>query len=184
MSFDFWDRAIPAIRFYYNDSEDFLAPSWSCQSGRLYHIQAPNGCGKTTYLRILMKILADLQPLYLGHHLGMIEEMSLKWHQELYSFKKTMPQQINDSKTVYACSQGEQKKFALDTHLGPAKLWVLDEPFNALDQSNVLSVCGAFEKHILAGGSVIFTDHLHGAACSLPLTLHPIILTPRKRYDS
>ena len=58
-------------------------------------------------------------------------------------------------------SQGQRKRVALARlQLGMATpLWILDEPFTALDQSAVTELCGTLNDHLEGGGMVIYTTH-------------------------
>ncbi|WP_420477036.1 cytochrome c biogenesis heme-transporting ATPase CcmA [Noviherbaspirillum sp. ST9] len=60
-----------------------------------------------------------------------------------------------------ALSQGQRKRVALARlSLGLAMpLWILDEPFTALDKSAVAALCGTISKHLAGGGMVIYTTH-------------------------
>jgi len=60
-----------------------------------------------------------------------------------------------------ALSQGQRKRVALARlPLGMQKpLWILDEPFTALDQSAVAELCGTVNRHLAQGGMVIYTTH-------------------------
>ena len=50
-----------------------------------------------------------------------------------------------------------------------ATLWILDEPFTALDASAIATLSRRLEQHVLAGGSAILTTHqpLRPLACAL-----------------
>lgn len=43
--------------------------------------------------------------------------------------------------------------------LRPARLWVLDEPFNALDTQAVTLLCDIIASHLQGGGMAILTSH-------------------------
>ncbi|OWW19505.1 cytochrome c biogenesis heme-transporting ATPase CcmA [Noviherbaspirillum denitrificans] len=60
-----------------------------------------------------------------------------------------------------ALSQGQRKRVALARlSLGmKMPLWILDEPFTALDKSAVAALCGTISKHLSGGGMVIYTTH-------------------------
>lgn len=57
-------------------------------------------------------------------------------------------------------SSGQQKRIALARlWLSNAPLWVLDEPFNAIDKKGVAVLTALFEQHVEQGGIVILTSH-------------------------
>lgn len=57
-------------------------------------------------------------------------------------------------------SAGQQRRIAL-TRLWftQAPLWILDEPFTALDQQGIRLLTGRFAEHVAAGGSIIMSSH-------------------------
>ncbi|WP_374485396.1 cytochrome c biogenesis heme-transporting ATPase CcmA [Zoogloea sp.] len=72
-------------------------------------------------------------------------------------------------------SQGQKRRVALARLLcGQARLWILDEPFVALDVGAVDMLCGILDEHIGRGGMLIFTSHqavqLKGQGGRLELT--------------
>ncbi len=58
-------------------------------------------------------------------------------------------------------SQGQRKRVALARlQLSTSTpLWILDEPFTALDQHSVSGLCGTINGHLASGGMVIYTTH-------------------------
>ena len=57
-------------------------------------------------------------------------------------------------------SAGQQRRVALATlWLTQARLWILDEPFTALDVQACARLAKQLQAHALAGGMVIFTSH-------------------------
>jgi heme exporter protein A len=57
-------------------------------------------------------------------------------------------------------SQGQKRRVALARLLlGGTKLWVLDEPFTALDVKAVDQLQGVIRAHLAGGGSVLLTTH-------------------------
>ncbi len=63
---------------------------------------------------------------------------------------------------VRTLSQGQRRRVALARlALLPTKpLWLLDEPYDALDDEGCTVVDGLLTAHALAGGSVVLTSHL------------------------
>ncbi|HEY0060662.1 MAG TPA: cytochrome c biogenesis heme-transporting ATPase CcmA [Telluria sp.] len=58
-------------------------------------------------------------------------------------------------------SQGQRKRVALARlELSTSTpLWILDEPFTALDQSALSRLCGTLKRHLANGGMLIYTTH-------------------------
>ena len=71
-------------------------------------------------------------------------------------------------------SAGQQRRVALSRLIATKKpLWVLDEPFTALDKLGVAWLEQQLQQHVTAGGAVIITSHhaLEGIAGLQQLTL-------------
>lgn len=61
---------------------------------------------------------------------------------------------------VRTLSQGQRRRAALARLvLSHAPLWVLDEPFNALDQVATQWLLGLIARHVAGGGLVVLTSH-------------------------
>jgi heme exporter protein A len=60
-----------------------------------------------------------------------------------------------------ALSQGQRKRVALArlAFSMSMPLWILDEPFTALDKSAVAALCNTIGKHVANGGMVVYTTH-------------------------
>lgn len=63
---------------------------------------------------------------------------------------------------VRTLSQGQRRRAALARLVleSDAALWVLDEPFDALDIAGIDTVNGLLKGHLARGGSVLLTSHL------------------------
>lgn len=77
---------------------------------------------------------------------------------------------------VRALSQGQRRRAALARlTLTDSRLWVLDEPFNALDQVATGWLGGLIARHAAQGGIVVLTSHqevtLDGAIVQRTLAL-------------
>ncbi len=61
---------------------------------------------------------------------------------------------------VYALSAGQKRRVALARlQVEPAQLWVLDEPFTAIDRKGVAELEALIQQHATRGGSVLLTTH-------------------------
>ncbi|GAB2199042.1 cytochrome c biogenesis heme-transporting ATPase CcmA [Sessilibacter sp. MAH4] len=60
----------------------------------------------------------------------------------------------------FQLSAGQQRRVALARlYFDPSPLWILDEPFTAIDKKGVTALEALIEKRALAGGIVILTTH-------------------------
>lgn len=62
---------------------------------------------------------------------------------------------------VQALSQGQRKRLALarlqlQQH---SRLWILDEPFAALDSATITALSATLEHHLAQGGALVYTTH-------------------------
>ena len=72
-------------------------------------------------------------------------------------------------------SQGQKRRVALARLVKEQRpLWVLDEPFVALDVAAVALLCSILDEHLARGGMLMFTSHqavqLAGNGASLRLS--------------
>lgn len=73
---------------------------------------------------------------------------------------------------VAQMSAGQKRRVALARlHLEPAPLWVLDEPFTAIDRGGVAALEQLIAAHAAAGGAVVLTTH-H----ALAIPVRPLLL--------
>ncbi|MCI5763622.1 cytochrome c biogenesis heme-transporting ATPase CcmA [Actinobacillus porcinus] len=112
--------------------------------------------------------------LYLGHQSGVKPELTawenLHFYQQVSSSKQgddILWQALEmvgllgrEDLPASQLSAGQQKRIALARlWLSTAPLWILDEPFNAIDKSGVGVLTRHFEQHAEQGGIVILTSH-------------------------
>lgn len=114
------------------------------------------------------------QLIYLGHHYGLKFELS--GFENLRIFANLSGFDISEAQVeaalkqvglahcwelpVKVLSQGQKKRVALARLLlQPSKLWILDEPFVALDVAAVSMLLDIVNKHVAEGGMVILTTH-------------------------
>lgn len=113
--------------------------------------------------------------LYIGHKLGLKDVLSAYENLAFYqaSFAKPNRQSILDAleKTglgehtdsyIKHLSAGQQRRVALARlYLTPACVWLLDEPFTAIDKHGVAQLIDLFKQHAQNGGIILFTSHQH-----------------------
>ena len=112
--------------------------------------------------------------LYLGHQSGIKPELTawenLRFYQQighcrqgddlLWEVLQTVGLLGREDIPAAQLSAGQQKRIALARlWLSKAPLWILDEPFNAIDKKGVAVLTALFEQHAQNGGIVILTSH-------------------------
>lgn len=112
--------------------------------------------------------------LYIGHHAGLKEDLTLT--ENLQALCRMDGLRVSDAdirdalnrmglaKRQYlparVLSAGQKRRGLLArTLLRPAKLWILDEPFNALDINAVADVQDLLKAHLASGGLLVLTSH-------------------------
>jgi heme exporter protein A len=111
--------------------------------------------------------------LYIGHHTGiksiLTAEENLRWMQKLHPNlnKCSISEALfkvglygYEDVPCYALSAGQQRRVGLARlYLSNHPLWVLDEPFTALDKQGVSEKEQLIVQHAAQGGAVILTTH-------------------------
>ncbi|WP_043447917.1 cytochrome c biogenesis heme-transporting ATPase CcmA [Halotalea alkalilenta] len=114
--------------------------------------------------------------LYLGHRPGVKGGLSalenLAWYQALGEYRCDDAEAARwralervglagfEELPVERLSAGQQRRVALARlHLERRALWILDEPFTAIDAAGVAQLEGWIAEHRDAGGTVLVTSH-------------------------
>ena len=65
-----------------------------------------------------------------------------------------------DDIPCYQMSAGQQRRVSLARlSLTATRLWIMDEPFTALDRQGVAELEARIDRHVQSGGAVILTTH-------------------------
>lgn len=115
--------------------------------------------------------------LFVGHKAGIKVELSalenLAWQQQLDGVQADSWHLLEiigllglEDLPAQQLSAGQQRRIAL-TRLwySPARVWLLDEPFTALDRQGIQLLEQRMQQHLHGGGGIIMTSH---QALSLP----------------
>ncbi|MFZ0258342.1 MAG: cytochrome c biogenesis heme-transporting ATPase CcmA, partial [Gammaproteobacteria bacterium] len=111
--------------------------------------------------------------VYVGHHNGVKLELSPLENLRVAQAFTARPSGISplhalerfdlagfEDTPARALSAGQRRRIALARLLtNQARIWVLDEPFTALDRSGVKIMESIIQTQLKAGGLVIFTTH-------------------------
>ena len=114
--------------------------------------------------------------LYIGHLNGLKDDLTAT---ESLQFLAAVPGCDSSSSAVHAAlrhmgvhhrrhayvrtlSQGQRRRVALARLVldRSPKLWILDEPFDALDAAAIDTVCDVLRGHLSRGASVVYTSHI------------------------
>ncbi len=179
-----------------NDRPLFSGLSFAVQPGDLVQVTGENGAGKTTLLRLLAGLAAPesgevrwegkplaavresfhSQLLWLGHQPGIKARLTARENLGFYhpacpdaALRLTGLKGYEDS-PVGQLSAGQQRRVALARlWLSPARVWILDEPFTAIDAAGVALLTQRLAQHARQGGAAIFTSHQPLSGLTLPL---------------
>ena len=151
--------------------------------GELMEVRGPNGSGKTTLLRCIaglfteeagrVDVAAD-ERLYLGHKPGLSPLLTplenLRWYLALQGREPRREDCLSalcnvglEGSHLLPCrslSAGQQRRAALARLIASsARLWLLDEPFAALDESGREIVRSLVQAQCRDGGAVVCATH-------------------------
>lgn len=123
----------------------------------------------------LAKARADFadDSLYLGHHAGVKAVLSarenLRWWAALRGIDVIATVDVAlaqvglagyEDSPCYQLSAGQQRRVALARlFVAPVALWILDEPFTAIDRGGVAQLEGWLTAQVERGGAVLLTTH-------------------------
>lgn len=119
--------------------------------------------------------------LYLGHLPGIKKALSplenLRWYaavsgaetrSTIYAALEQVGLYGYEETPCYQLSAGQLRRVALARlYLGRARLWILDEPFTAIDKRGAAELETLFARHAEQGGVILLTSHQDLALASL-----------------
>ncbi len=141
-------------------------------SGQLGDYEGDLYWGDAPLSRVRDAFLSNL--VYLGHATGIKTALTalenLAWYQALAGETGSEAARLAalrevglagfEDLPVAQLSAGQQRRVALARlELTPRPLWVLDEPFTAIDKAGVMALEQRLHDHVARGGSVLLTTH-------------------------
>jgi heme exporter protein A len=174
--------AAQALSLVRGGRELFRELSFEVAAGQLWQIEGPNGAGKTSLIRILCglsrygfegKVLRRALPLYLGHQAAVKALLSprenLAWHvsgdglyadDEIESALTRVGLYGYEDVPSHMLSAGQHRRVNLARlFLSRTPLWLLDEPFTAIDKAGIDELQSLLASHVGSGGAVVITSH-------------------------
>jgi len=161
--------------------------------GQALQVRGPNGCGKTTLLRILCGLTSPEDGtirwrgrILRGHDADYLRELRYIGHNDGVKLMLSPRENLRiamaldsgaDEAALQAAlarldladfmdvpcrtlSAGQRRRVGLARlTLGGARLWLLDEPFTALDSTGTDTVHALIEAHLDSGGCAVLTSH-------------------------
>jgi heme exporter protein A len=160
----------------------FEGLSFRVQAGELMQVGGANGAGKTSLLRILAglsrygfsgQIQRHAALVYVGHQPAvkalLTPRENLAWH--VSGSGRHQPADIDralarvglygyEDVPANSLSAGQHRRVNLARlYLVESPLWLLDEPFTAIDREGVTDLERLLVEHAEKGGAVVLTSH-------------------------
>jgi heme exporter protein A len=174
--------------------------SFELEQGQLLHLKGPNGSGKTTLLKILAGLFIDYEGeirwqenhrlIYSGHLFAVQGQLTpfenlnfmlglqgvIASRDEVYEALAAFGLEETRFSLCRELSEGQRKRVTLcRLQLISQAIWLLDEPYSALDEAGTALLSQLCEQHLESGGGLVMTSH---QAIPIPRSIHTLELQP------
>jgi heme exporter protein A len=162
--------------------ELFTGLSFDVRAGELWQVEGANGAGKTSLLRILCglsrygfggRVTRHAELLYVGHQAAVKALLTPRENLALHPGGDDCLDDAHIEAALarvglrgyedvpsHTLSAGQHRRVNLARlFLSKAPVWLLDEPFTAIDRTGVGELQNLLGSHVAAGGAVILTSH-------------------------
>ena len=151
-----------------------LAGEFECvlSTGQLHVLRGANGVGKSTLLRAIGNALPGQAVLFKSEY-GLRDDMLVHEHLKtvlnhlhgaspsLFSLLEQVSLSDWEFERIGALSSGQRARLGLCTLLAAHfRVWLLDEPLNALDSEGQRVLANALSIHLESGGLVFMASHI------------------------
>jgi heme exporter protein A len=150
----------------------FTAVTFALEAGQRLQVTGPNGAGKSSLIRLAAGLLRgasgqiDRGSLALADdHAAFDRELPLKralgfWGGPVDEAMEALGIAHLANVPVRLLSSGQLKRATLArVAASGTKLWLLDEPLNALDSDGAERLSNAIDQHLSSGGAVLAASH-------------------------
>jgi heme exporter protein A len=160
----------------------FAALSFTVCGGELWQVEGANGAGKTSLIRILCglsrygfegSVTRSVPQLYLGHQPAVKGQLTPRENLALHVAGEDLGDNAQIESALarvglygyedvpsHTLSAGQHRRVNLARlYLSRAPLWLLDEPFTAIDKAGVSELQQLLDTHVAGGGAVVLTSH-------------------------